>query len=151
VYTSGEGAFDLTGSSGELNGGAGGRDFSDGETLGLEPCDNRLDIGFSGTELAADLRGRKPLVIVRATGCVLAGNLLLERSFLLRGTLEQQQDATGRSVDVDGTQVVRSSWHRTDVAVERDAPLVINGLHDLWQGDGGKGCGRGAEDSKAKH
>ena len=140
-----KGIAQLSGAAAELNHLLAGCDAGYREAVRTEPRFNGGDVLIGGSEFAAELIGREPLVVSRAARRVSVGNVLLQSGFLSGAALQHQVHARERLRIGRGAAVVGGIGQRMNVAVEGDAGIFIDGAddatgHDRLAGLCGKRC-----------
>src|SRR5579885_638619 len=132
-----EGLLNLGDVSGEDDDVAGGRDFIDGESLGLEPCGDGGEVGVADAVAPAELGGSEPLAVVGRVGVLEVAEVLPEGLLLGVTAFEDEHDASGGHGAGRRSLIELRFGQRMHVVREGDALVRIDGLRDPVRDDDG--------------
>ena len=125
-----EGILDLARRAGVVDQDAVLIDMLDLQAIALQPFRDLVDVRLRQTEPLAEFGGLDPVLEQRRVGIVLLLDKLLQRLFLLRRALQQQQHVIQLQIGVDLAAIVQRINFRTRIAGQRCEPGIVNLLRD---------------------
>ncbi len=87
-----EGGFELRGGAVDRDPGSASGDGGNGESFGLQPRRDLIDIGLRDAEAVGELFGSEPALVIGRAGCLLIGEKFFEIGFLRGGLSEREGD-----------------------------------------------------------